>query len=133
MYGFREVAEAGGLIAYGVNVAELCRRDLRGQDPQGRQASRPPCRAADQVRAGDQSQDRQGPWLDDPAVALTAGGSGDRVMWPGGGGSVLRQIVLAVLSALFLVGALQGCSMFPAEQRAIGQAWEDRWDERTQP
>ena len=26
MYGFREFAEAGGLIAYGVNVAELCRR-----------------------------------------------------------------------------------------------------------
>jgi len=53
-------------------------------------------------------------------------------MWPGGGGSVLRQIVLAVLSALFLVGALQGCSMSPAEQRAISQAWEEREAERAQ-
>ena len=26
MYGFREFAEAGGLMAYGANVAELCRR-----------------------------------------------------------------------------------------------------------
>ena len=26
MYGFREFAEAGGLMAYGANVADLCRR-----------------------------------------------------------------------------------------------------------
>jgi hypothetical protein len=36
--------------------------------------------AADQVRAGDQSQNRQGPRPDDPAVAPAAGGSGDRMM-----------------------------------------------------
>jgi hypothetical protein len=35
--------------------------------------------AADQVRSGDQPQDRQGPRPDDPAVAPAAGGSGDRV------------------------------------------------------
>ncbi len=39
-----------------------------------------PDRAADQVRAGHQPQDRQGPRPDDPAVAPAAGGSGDRVM-----------------------------------------------------
>jgi len=26
MYGFREFVDAGGLMAYGVNVADLCRR-----------------------------------------------------------------------------------------------------------
>jgi len=26
MYGFREFADAGGLMAYGANVADLCRR-----------------------------------------------------------------------------------------------------------
>ena len=47
---------------------------LRGQDPQGRQAGRPARRAAHQVRAGDQPQDRQGPRPDDPAVGAGAGG-----------------------------------------------------------
>ena len=45
-----------------------------------RQAGRPSGRAADQVRAGDQPQDRQGPRPHDPAVAAGAGGSGDRVV-----------------------------------------------------
>src|SRR5207245_8811687 len=33
-----------------------------------------------QVRAGHQSQDREGPWIDDPTVAASAGGPGHRVM-----------------------------------------------------
>src|SRR5215813_7272751 len=36
------------------------RRHLRRQDPEGRQARRPAHRAADEVRAGDQLEDRQG-------------------------------------------------------------------------
>ena len=56
------------------------RRHLRRQDPQGRQARRPARRAAHQVRAGHQPQDRQGPRPHDPAVAPAAGRSGDRVM-----------------------------------------------------
>ena len=56
-----------------------CRR-VRRQNPQGRQARRSPGRAADEVRAGHQPQDRQGPRPHDPAVAAGAGGSGDRVM-----------------------------------------------------
>ena len=55
-------------------------RDLRGQDPEGRQARRSARRAAHEVRAGHQPQDRQGPRPHDPAVAAGAGGSGDRVM-----------------------------------------------------
>jgi putative ABC transport system substrate-binding protein len=48
------------------------RRDVCGQDPQGRQARRSPRRAAHQVRAGHQPQDRQGPRLDHSAVAPAA-------------------------------------------------------------
>jgi hypothetical protein len=43
---------------------------------------------------------------------------------------VLRRVILTVLSGVFLVGALQGCSMSPAEQRAISEAWEKRDAER---
>ena len=50
------------------------RRDLRRQDPQGRQARRPARRAAHQVRAGHQPQDREGPRPHDPAVGAGAGG-----------------------------------------------------------
>src|SRR5262249_59938283 len=52
---------------------------FRGQDPQGRQACRPPHRAAYEVRIGHQPQDRQGPWPHDPTVAAAAGGSGHRI------------------------------------------------------
>src|SRR5262245_5669536 len=51
-------------------------------DPKGREAGRPTRRAAAQVRAGDQAQDRQGAGAHDPAVAAPAGGSGDRVTPP---------------------------------------------------
>src|SRR6266851_1137047 len=52
---------------------------VRGQDLERREAGRPPRRAAHQVRAGDQPQDRQSSRTDDPAVAPAEGGSGDRV------------------------------------------------------
>jgi hypothetical protein len=55
------------------------RRHLRGQDSQGHQAGRPSRRAADEVRAGDQPQDREGAWADHPTVGAGAGGPGDRV------------------------------------------------------
>ena len=51
----REFAEAGALLSYGA------------------------IGAADQVRACDQPQDRQGPRRDDPADAVTAGGSRGRL------------------------------------------------------
>src|SRR5690348_12499607 len=43
------------------------RRRVRGQDPQGREARRPPRRAANEVRAGDQPEDREGARNYDPA------------------------------------------------------------------
>jgi putative ABC transport system substrate-binding protein len=48
-------------------------RYLHRQDSQGREARRPARRAADEVRVGDQPQDRQGPRPHDPAVAAAAG------------------------------------------------------------
>ena len=32
----------------------------------------------------------------------------------------------AMLSGLFLIGALQGCSVSPAQEEAIRQAWEEK-------
>jgi ABC-type uncharacterized transport system substrate-binding protein len=55
------------------------RCDVRGQDPQGREAGRPAGRAADEVRARDQPQDREDAWLDGFSVAVAASRSGDRV------------------------------------------------------
>jgi hypothetical protein len=45
---------------------------------------------------------------------------------------VLRRVVLTVLGGVCLVGALQGCSLSLAEQRAISEAWEKRDAERAQ-
>ena len=80
--GFVEYARAGGLLGFGVNFADLWRRAAVFVDKilRGRQAGRPPRRAAHQVRAGHQPQDREGARPHDPAVAAGAGGSGDRSM-----------------------------------------------------
>src|SRR5262245_10813794 len=54
-------------------------RQIRGQDSEGDQAGGAPRRAADEVRTGDQPQDRESVGPHDPAVTAAAGGSGDRV------------------------------------------------------
>src|SRR5262249_11824279 len=54
--------------------------DVRGQDPQGRQAGRPARGAADEVRARYQHEDREGAQVDDRAVGTAQRRSGDRVM-----------------------------------------------------
>ena len=61
--GSPEYAQAGGLIGYGVNQLGLYRRAAGYVDRifRGRQARRPTGRAADQIRAGRQSQDREEP------------------------------------------------------------------------
>ena len=86
----REFVDAGGLMTYGADVPDIVSpcRDLRRQDPQGREARRPARRAADEVRAGDQSQDREGARPDDPAVGAGAGGRGDSVDGPAGTSSL---------------------------------------------
>ena len=49
------------------------------QDPQGRQAERSACSAADQIRAGDQFQDREGAGTHDPADTPCGRRRGDRM------------------------------------------------------
>jgi len=58
-------------------VPSSCR--VRRQDPEGCQACRPPGRAAHQVRARHQPQDRQGAWPCNPSGALVDRGRGDPV------------------------------------------------------
>jgi putative tryptophan/tyrosine transport system substrate-binding protein len=71
----KEYAEAGAFqLRPRLSRTIQARRRLRGSDPQGRQAGRSPRRAADEVRAGHQPQDRQGVGTDDPAVGAGAGG-----------------------------------------------------------
>ena len=46
-------------------------------------------------------------------------------------GTVIGGILVAPLAAgLLLVGALQGCSVSPAQQDAIRQAWQEKDAER---
>src|SRR5262249_18759732 len=54
-------------------------RRVRGQDPEGRQARRPARGAADQVRAGDQSQDREDTRYRGATYAARPRRRGDRV------------------------------------------------------
>jgi hypothetical protein len=73
--------QTGGLLSYGPNEPDMLSAgsNLRRQDPQERQTRRSPCTTTHEVRPGTQSEDREGPRPDDPAVPPPAGGSGDRV------------------------------------------------------
>jgi ABC-type uncharacterized transport system substrate-binding protein len=70
IYPYRLHVVAGGLMSYGHNVNDC--GQLRGPHPQGREASRPAGTGADEVRAGDQPQDRQGARTRNPADGARA-------------------------------------------------------------
>ena len=74
MYTSRASVEAGGLMSYGGGPrGQLpARRILRGQNPEGSQACRSARGAADEVRAGDQSENRQADRPDDSAGGASA-------------------------------------------------------------
>ena len=81
MYTSRESVEAGGLMSYGGGPrGQLPARSyLRGQNPERSQACRSSRRAADEVRAGDQSENGEADRPDDSAERAGASGQSDQV------------------------------------------------------
>ena len=78
------------VVASGGNVSALAAKaatstipivctGLHRQDPQRRQTGRSAGVAADEGRAGDQSQDREGAWTHNSTIAAAARGRGDSV------------------------------------------------------
>src|SRR6516165_3904703 len=80
---------------YRGNVPDLGR--LCRQDPEGHQARRPPCTAADKVRASRQSEDSQGARADDPALDPRPRRRGHRV-----------RLLIVVLVTILTAGATAG-------------------------
>jgi len=61
IYQFREYALAGGLMSYGASITDMYHQvGLYVGRSQGRKTSRPAGHASEQVRDGDQPQDREG-------------------------------------------------------------------------
>src|SRR5258705_1450941 len=77
----KEYADAGFLLTYGADVPDLLSSVSRlcRQDIQGCEACRPAGRAADQVRTGDQFEDRKGAWRRSADIASAARRRGDRI------------------------------------------------------
>jgi putative tryptophan/tyrosine transport system substrate-binding protein len=76
MYERSPYVEAGGLVSYAPNDADSYRRAATYVDknPERRQARRTARRAADEVRVGHQSEDRQADWPHDFTRSVGAGG-----------------------------------------------------------
>src|SRR6516164_8976222 len=81
IYYNRAYAESGGLIAYGDDYAEEFRQAAGYIDRilKGAKASRSASPESEEVRAGHQSQDRQGARPDHPRIFPGARRRGDRV------------------------------------------------------
>ena len=73
---WRELPEAGGLLSYGTSSGGLRRSHSQGRGT----SSNLPGRTADQIRAGDQSQNRQGAWLNHSAALPRPRRRGDRIV-----------------------------------------------------
>ena len=92
LLGWRDYAEAGGLISYGPDQRDLSlARRLRRKSAERREDRRPARRAADSLRAGDQPQNRRGARPRHPTLPPRPRRRGDRVgrptrileRWPG--------------------------------------------------
>ena len=80
VYAYRVFVTHGGLITYGPDIVSQYRsRRLRRSHPQGREASRPAGAGSDQVRVGDQPQDREGSWPRNPPDTASPRRRGDRM------------------------------------------------------
>jgi len=75
--GFRELADAGGSLAYGVNLPEAFRQSMALVDKilkRGDRRRQLAHHSSLPIRASDQPQDRQGAGPGDPALGAEAGG-----------------------------------------------------------
>ena len=105
VYSYRFFVTGGGLISYGPDIDRPvpARGRLRRSHPQGREAGRPAGAGADQVRVGDQPQDREGARPRCAADAARPRRRGDRV-----GCNLLRCICR--LLAHRCIGRINGLS-----------------------
>ena len=81
VYGGRHLATPGGLLSYGPDYVDPVPSSgrLRRSCPQGRETGRPAGAVCDQVRDGDQPQDRQGARARRAAVRACARRRGNRI------------------------------------------------------
>ena len=82
MFGLREFADAGGLMAYGPNLADAwqARRHVCGQDSQGAKPGELPVEQPTKFELVINLKDGKGAGADDSAIAAAASGGGDSVM-----------------------------------------------------
>ena len=83
IYPYRYFATEGGLMSYGPGSDRSMARggNLRRSHPAGREAGRTSGSGADQVRAGDQPEDREGDRVEHPACISAPRRRGDRIKW----------------------------------------------------
>ncbi len=109
----KEYTAAGGLMSYGVSIPEVNRQTTTYVDKisQGRQSCRSARRAADEVRAGGQFENRQGTGAHDSASDPGACRRGDRMS---------RRKFLASLVSASMAWPIAVCAQQPAKVYRIG-------------